>query len=124
MRAKKGQKGWLAVKVDLEKAYDRLEWGFIKDTLLEVGMDEHLCEVIMSCISTPSFKLLWNGEQTEEFAASRGIRQGDPISPYIFVLCMERLNYLIKDSVDQGSWQPIQLTREAPRYPTSSLRMT
>ncbi|XP_028784410.1 uncharacterized protein LOC114740430 [Neltuma alba] len=79
MKIKKGEKGWLAVKVDLEKACDKLEWSFIVDTLKEMGLEEKICNVIMACISTSSSLILWNGEQTEKFRAIRGNQQGDPI---------------------------------------------
>ena len=56
-------------------------------------------------------QLQWNGELTESFTPSRGIRQGDPISPYIFVLCIERLSHGINDAVQRGLWKPIRLAR-------------
>ena len=56
-------------------------------------------------------QLLWNEELTESFTPSRGIRQGDPIYPYIFVLCIERLSHGINDAVKRGHWNPIKLSR-------------
>lgn len=114
MREKNRSEGWLAVKVDLEKAYDRLEWSFIRETLETLGLGGKCCELIMACITSSSFRVLWNGERTEAFLPSRGIRQGDPISPYIFTLCMERLNHIIQDSIMEGSWNPIRLSRGGP----------
>lgn len=114
MRDKRGSKGWMAVKVDLEKAYDRLEWPFIHDTLKRVGIEERMCQLIMACITSATFSVLWNGDRTEGFKASRGIRQGDPISPYIFTLCMERLSHLVTDAIAAEDWQPISLTRHGP----------
>ncbi|GKA76430.1 reverse transcriptase [Tanacetum coccineum] len=102
MRKKQGQKGSMAIKIDLAKAYDRLQWDFIRDTLFETKIPPLLVEIIMLCVTTPSMKILWNGETTEEFRPSRGIRQGDPLSPYIFVMCMKRLNHLIEVAVKGG----------------------
>lgn len=61
------------IKLDLTKAYDHLEWGFIQDTLVGLGLLSHLIRVIMVCISTSSFMLIWNGETTEKFKPSRGL---------------------------------------------------
>ncbi|KAH9673090.1 reverse transcriptase domain-containing protein [Citrus sinensis] len=83
MRRKSGKIGQILIKVDLEKAYDRLT----------------------------SMQILWNGECTEDFVPSRGIRQGDPISPYIFVLCIERLSHRILRAVNTGTWRPIRLSK-------------
>ena len=58
--------------------------------------------------------ILWNGECTGEFTSSRGIRQGDPLSPYLFVLCMERLSHLIAWAVEDGLWRPITISRGGP----------
>ena len=115
MNRKKGKVGWMAIKVDLEKEYDRLNWGFIEDTLKDVGIPIKMLSVIMRCISSSSMRLLWNGQPTEEFVPSRGIRQGDPLSPYIFVLCMERLAHLISTKVQNGEWKPLTVAKKAPK---------
>lgn len=114
MRLKKGKRGWVAVKVDLEKAFDRLRWDFIEDTLNDAGLPSNLINVIMTCISTASMQILWNGSPTEEDRPSRGVRQGDPMSPYVFVLCMERLSQAINLHVNKGHWKAIKLGRSGP----------
>ncbi|KAL4343532.1 hypothetical protein AHAS_Ahas11G0087800 [Arachis hypogaea] len=60
-------------------------------------------------------RVLWNGEELDEFFPSRGIRQGDPLSPYIFVLCIERLSQLVNAAVDHGFWKPIKLNRDGSK---------
>ncbi|XP_021754892.1 uncharacterized protein LOC110720190 [Chenopodium quinoa] len=67
-----------------------LEWSFIRDTLTGFGFPLALTNLIMDCICSPSISVLWNAEITDSFKPSRGIRQGDPMSSYIFVLCLER----------------------------------
>lgn len=81
----------MIIKIDLEKAYDRLEWHFIKETLVDVGLPQMLMNVNMEYVTNASSCLLWNGECTDVIQQSGGLRQGDKISPYIFVLCMQRL---------------------------------
>jgi len=110
MRRKTGTKGWMAIKLDLEKAYDRLRWEFIQETLTRMKLPKGLVAVIMNCISSYSLNILWNGEPTETFQPSRGIRQGDPLSPYLFVACMERLSQLIETYSMEGKWRAIPIT--------------
>lgn len=95
------------IKVDLEEAYDRISWDFIYETLSEVGFNQNFCNLLISCVSLCSFQVLFNGSKTTPFIPSRGIRQGDPISPYLFVMCMERLAHLIQKEVVSGAWKPV-----------------
>ncbi|CAA7028167.1 unnamed protein product [Microthlaspi erraticum] len=66
-------------------------------------------------VTGPAMHVLWNGEKTEAFTPSRGLRQGDPLSPYLFVLCMERLCHLIEESIAGRQWKPISLSRGEPQ---------
>nr|KYP39534.1 LINE-1 reverse transcriptase isogeny [Cajanus cajan] len=111
MKRRTGNKGWMAIKIDLEKTYDRLNWRFIRDTLSDIGLPQNFVELVWACISTPSSRVLWNGEALQEFHPSRGIRQGDPLSPYLFMLCMERLFHIIEVAVAQKLWKPICLNK-------------
>ncbi|CAA7059442.1 unnamed protein product [Microthlaspi erraticum] len=115
MRSNKGKKGWMLLKLDLEKAYDQIRWDFLEDSLRAAGFDDQWVTWIMQCVSGPSMRLLWNGEKTEPFKPLRGLRQGDPLSPYLFVLCMERLCHLIEREVENKKWKPISLSRGGPK---------
>ncbi|XP_028785542.1 uncharacterized protein LOC114741444 [Neltuma alba] len=114
MRSMRGRKGFFAIKVDLEKAYDRVRWGFIQEVLEEMGMKEKCRDLLMRCIKSVGTRLLWNGEKTEAFLPSRGIRQGDPLSPYVFVLVMERLTHIIQEAERKGEWKAIRIGRRGP----------
>ena len=114
MRYKKGVEGWMAIKVDLEKAYDRLRWDFIEGTLKDAGLPSKFVQAVMLCISSCSMQILWNGQNIEDLIPTRGVRQGDPLSPYIFVLCMERLSQVIMKKVHEQCWTPIILGRAEP----------
>ena len=70
----KGKCGYIALKIDLEKTYDKLEWGFIRGMLIRYNFPDNLIEIIMSCISSISTSLLFNGGSLEPFKPSRGIR--------------------------------------------------
>lgn len=111
MSKKKGRDGFMAIKIDLEKAYDRLEWSFIRDTLALFKFLKHLSSLIMRCVSTFSISVLYNGGALDSFQPSRGIRQGDPFSPYLFILCMEVLGAFITEKCDAKLWDPIAASR-------------
>jgi hypothetical protein len=116
LRKKKSKKGDLILKLDLEKAYDRLDWRFLRQTLNCFAFPEPIISLIMHGISSSSISLLWNGSRTESFTPKRGLRQGDPLSPYLFVLCMERLGGMITNEVNANRWMPIQLSRNGPSF--------
>ena len=85
----------MIIKIDLEKAYDHLEWSFVRILLNNIRFCQETIKLIMSYISSTSTSTLFNGSKMEDFKPSRGIRQGDHISPYRFILCMEFLGALI-----------------------------
>lgn len=89
LRYTKAVRGGMVLKLDMEKAYDRHEWKFIEESLINARVPSKLVDVIMKMISRSLCRLLWNGELTDVVKPSRGIRQGDLLSPYLFVICME-----------------------------------
>ena len=111
MSSKKGRDGVMAIKINLEKAYDWLEWDFIRDTLNLFKFPEHLSSIILSCISFATVSVLYNGGALEPFHPSRGIRQEDPLSPYLFILCMEVLGALITDKCQTNLWNAIPASK-------------
>ncbi|XP_038722035.1 uncharacterized protein LOC120014187 [Tripterygium wilfordii] len=114
MGKKSTSKGFMAVKIDLEKAYDRLSWDFIQDTLMEVGLSEAWVRNIMSRVTSSWVSIAWHGQLMDWFHQSQGVRQGDAISPYLFVLCVERLGHLINKAVSVGDWKAIKLATYGP----------
>ena len=113
-KSSRGEKGFMAWKIDLSKAYDKLNWTFIESVLLEIKLPASLIKLIMSCISTASYQIIINGELSGSFKGSRGIRQGDPLSPYLFVLCMEKLSHLIQYCIAMKVWKPIKSSNSGP----------
>lgn len=67
MRKKRGVRGMMILKLDLEKVYDRVSWNFVLDTLKDLRLPDHMISLIMRCISTSSIRMSWNGEVTESF---------------------------------------------------------
>ncbi|OMO68562.1 reverse transcriptase [Corchorus capsularis] len=111
---RKGRVGGMVMKVDLEKAYDRISWDFLRWVLMDLDLPSTLINLIMFCITSTRMNILWNGELTKYFQPSRGLRQGDPLSPYLFVLCLQKLSDMIDSAVDSGSWKTIKMTRRGP----------
>ncbi|XP_072076458.1 uncharacterized protein [Arachis hypogaea] len=101
MKKMRGKK-FMVIKVDFEKAYDRLRWDFILDCLHEFGIPHQLIDIIMCSVTSVSFKIIWNGCKTESFEPCRGLRQGNPISPYFFVIAMDKLSQVIEERVQLG----------------------
>lgn len=109
---KKGKQGYMAIKVDLEKAYDRMEWSFIHKVLQAFKFPQNLIRVKISCVTTTRISILFNGGALEPFTPTRGPRQGDPLSPYLFIMCMEHLGHLIEQKCNEGAWKPLKASRE------------
>ena len=116
MKHTKSKKGTLAFKIDLEKAYDRVDWRFLESTLIAFGFPIITVNLIMTCVRASSLSIMWNGNRLDSFAPRRGLRQGDPMSPYLFVLCMERLACYISHKVVEGVWKPVSVTRGGPKF--------
>ncbi|XP_022030706.1 uncharacterized protein LOC110931628 [Helianthus annuus] len=88
-----------AFKVDIQKAYDTVDWRFLKSVLIGFGFNSKMVEWIMLCVSTTSFSVCVNGAVHGFFKGNRGLRQGDPMSPYLFTLVMEVLTGILHHSV-------------------------
>ncbi|CAM8900096.1 unnamed protein product [Rhodiola kirilowii] len=106
--------GYCCIKVDMSKAYDRVEWGFLEDIQRRMGFPDTWIKKIMFCVRSVSYKIRINDIISDSFLPERGIRQGDPLSPYLFVLCMEWLARRLERAQQQGEIQGIKVSRYAP----------
>ena len=113
---KKGKTGYMAIKIDLEKAYDKIEWSFIREMLVKANFPPDLRDIIMSHVSTVSTSILFNGETLDPIYPSRGIRQRVPLSPYLFILCMDFLVQLIEEKYNAKLWHPIKASQSGPAF--------
>ncbi|XP_074304974.1 uncharacterized protein LOC141639890 [Silene latifolia] len=114
MRGRKGRTGFMALKLDLEKPYDVGVAVHPTHTLRDMGIQSRMVRTIMQCIKSSTLNVLWNDERTDPFAPTRGIRQGNPLSPYIFTICMEKLSQLIEEYSGGGQWKGFQICRGGP----------
>ena len=84
--------------------------------LFRINLPMNLIDIIMSYISTVSTFILVNGDALDPIYPSRGIRQGDPLSSYLFILCMEFLGQLVEEKCKENLWQPIKVSQSGPAF--------
>lgn len=101
----------------MERANDKMELEFIRVVLRCFGFHEKWIHLINQCLSSVSFSLLLNGSPFGLFIPSRGLRQGDPLSPFLFILGMEVLSRLLMRAETSGSIHGVKISRSAPLIP-------
>ncbi|XP_010425346.1 PREDICTED: uncharacterized protein LOC104710431 [Camelina sativa] len=92
----------LAIKTDISKAFDRFEWSFLRDSLTVLGFSNSWINLIMSCVESVQYQVLIKGIPYGDIKPTRGIRQGDPLSPYLFILCSEMLVRMLQQAEGEG----------------------
>ncbi|GKC92439.1 putative RNA-directed DNA polymerase, eukaryota, reverse transcriptase zinc-binding domain protein [Tanacetum coccineum] len=100
--AKKAKKRLMILKVDFEKAFDSLNWSFLFSILEKVGFSAKWRNWIHSCLNSAYASVLVNGSPTKEFKIERGLRQGDPLSPFLFILAVEALNVVLLEATNNN----------------------
>ena len=104
----------MAVKLDMSKAYDRVEWSFLEAIMTKMGFHCKWRNWIMECLRSVSYSFNINGKVKEYVIPRRGIRQGDPLSPYLFVLCSEGFSNLIRKAAANRKLSGMRISRHGP----------
>ncbi|GKC34383.1 RNA-directed DNA polymerase, eukaryota, reverse transcriptase zinc-binding domain protein, partial [Tanacetum coccineum] len=96
---RKGGPKRVAFKVDIQKAYDTVNWSFLEQILIQFGFHYKMVKWVMACVSTAKFSINVNGESHGFFKGGRGLRQGDPLSPYLFTIVMEVFSLMMQRNI-------------------------
>jgi hypothetical protein len=110
----RGKMGDVALKLDISKAYDRIEWDYLRGVMQKMGFCTQWITWIMMCVETIDYSIVVNNNTTEPITPSRGLRQGDPLSPYLFIICAEGLSSLMKQAEARGDIHGVKICRNAP----------
>ena len=104
----------MLMQLDLSKAYDKVSWNYLEAILNAFGFNEQWTKWVLALIKSSKFSILVNGSPSDPFSPSRGIRQGDPLSPFLFVILMEGLSRLIKKAKNEGKIKGLQSFHSIP----------
>ena len=110
-----GNTGYMALKLDMSKAYDRVEWLYMEKLMRKMGFAEAWVKLMMMSISSATYSVFINGEPQGHITQTRGLRQGNPLSPYLFLLCTEGFHGLLKKAKTMGDIRGVSICRNGPR---------
>ncbi|CAN0926384.1 LINE-1 reverse transcriptase homolog [Linum grandiflorum] len=115
MKSKGGRKtGEVAVKIDISKAFDRVDWKYMEEILRKMGFAERWIRLMMMCITSVDYHVVVNKRAVGPIIPGRGLRQGCPLSPFLFIICVEGLSALLKSDMEQGEIHGGRVNQRAP----------
>lgn len=114
IKMRKRKKPLCAVKLDMMKAYDRVEWIFLENIMAKLGFIPEWINLVMRCVTTARFSVKLNGGLSEPFTPSRGLRQGDPLSPYLFLFCVEGFSTLLRHAQQEHELKGVNFGTDGP----------
>ncbi|KAL9673267.1 hypothetical protein QQ045_029521 [Rhodiola kirilowii] len=109
-----GSAEYCCIKLDMRKAYDRVDWNFLEAIQLRLGFPVAWVEKVMRCVKSVTYRVKVNDLVSDSFYPERGLRQGDPLSPYLFVLCTEYLTRTLECHQNLGLIRGVKVSRQAP----------
>ena len=104
--------GLVALKLDNSKAYDRVEWLFLKQVMIKLGFAEPWVNLIMRCITTSSFSIIINGTAKGIIHPQRELRQGCPLSPYLFLMCAEVFSNMLQMAEEKSVIHGLKFSKD------------
>lgn len=110
----KSRDDYMTLKLDMSKAYNRVEWIFLRKVLLRLSLTNHFVDLNMMCVTSVSYAFMLSGAQFGLLHPSRGLRLGDPLSPYLFICMVEAFIALIQREERQGFIKSVKIARNAP----------
>jgi hypothetical protein len=114
LKNRKVKGGFVTMKVDLQKAYARVNWNFLKTILQKFGFNGTFVNWIYECVSTVTSSMLINGGKSQWFQPSRGLRQGGPLSLYLFIICQDVLSRMIEKEHLDGRVSEVKMNIGGP----------
>ena len=105
----------MALKLHMSKMYDRVEWQFMEKLMKKMGFGDTWTNLMMQCISKATYSVLINGEPYGHIKSTRRMHQGDPLSPYLFLLCTEGFYGLLRKAEENGDIRGVSIYRSAPK---------
>ena len=115
MRPRQKKRSVIILKADFEKAYDSVRWSFLYDMMKWMGFPMKWIRWIQQCFETATVSVLVNGSPTEEFRMQRGLRQGDPLAPFLFLIVAEGLSALMRRAVSEGLFKGVEVGNNGER---------
>jgi hypothetical protein len=107
--------GFMGIKLDMSKAYDRVEWGFLEEVMKKMGFPNRWINWVMECVRSVTYSIIVNGQPVGHIKPMRGLRQGDPISPYLFLICAEALSAMLNQAEVRGVISGVPTSKRGPK---------